>query len=72
MVDLGPDVVRIRSDQQAVLLDEDEFAEHQVRYGYSADVIRAAEQAAAWLQGAISDGVEPFAAEYRTWLDRVG
>lgn len=33
MVDLDLDVVR-RFDGSAEILDEDEFAEHQVRYGY--------------------------------------
>jgi hypothetical protein len=34
-------------------------------------VIREAEQAAAWLAEVISAGAEPFAAEYRRWLDQV-
>jgi uncharacterized protein len=72
MVDLDLDVVRMRADQRVLLLDEDEFAEHQVRYAYPADVIVRAEQAAAWLLEAIGDGAEPFARGYRTWLDLVG
>jgi protein associated with RNAse G/E len=71
MVDLDLDVLRLRADEQVVLVDEDEFAEHQVRYGYPAEVIRAAERAAAWLQEAISGGVEPFGAAFRPWLDQV-
>jgi len=71
MVDLDLDVIRLRADQQVLLLDEDEFAEHQVRYGYPADVISEAEQAAAWLRQAISSGAEPFASQYRSWLDQV-
>ena len=71
MVDLDLDVIRLRADQQVLLLDEDEFAEHQVRYGYPADVISEAEQAAAWLRHAISSGAEPFASQYRSWLDQV-
>jgi uncharacterized protein len=31
MVDLDLDVLRMRSDQHVLLVDEDEFAEHQVR-----------------------------------------
>jgi uncharacterized protein len=72
MVDLDLDVVRMRADQRVLLLDEDEFAEHQVRYAYPADVIAQAEQAAAWLLEAIGAGAEPFARGYRTWLDLVG
>jgi uncharacterized protein len=71
MVDLDLDVLRLRADQQVVLVDEDEFAEHRVRYGYPAEVIRAAEQAAARLQEAISGGVEPFVCAFRRWLDQV-
>jgi uncharacterized protein len=71
MVDLDLDVLRSRPDQRVVLLDEDEFAEHQVRYRYPADVIRQAEQSAAWLLQAVGNGVQPFASEYRGWLNQV-
>jgi hypothetical protein len=40
-VDLDLDVVRSRAGRTWVD-DEDEFAEHRVRYGYPADVVRAA------------------------------
>jgi uncharacterized protein len=69
MVDLDLDVVRLRADHQVLLVDEDEFAVHQVRYGYPADVIRQAEQAAAWLLARISSGGEPFATDYLGWLE---
>lgn len=71
MVDLDLDVVRMRETRQVLILDEDEFAEHQVRFGYPADVIRQAEQAAAWLHDAISANAEPFATAYRDWLGKV-
>jgi len=71
MVDLDLDVVRLRADRRVLLLDEDEFAEHQVRYAYPAEVIAEAEEAAAWLQQAIKEGAEPFATVYRGWLDQV-
>jgi uncharacterized protein len=71
MVDLDLDVLRVRANQQVLLVDEDEFAAHRVRYGYPPDVIRNAEQAAAWLQAAIGDGAEPFAGGYHRWLDKV-
>jgi uncharacterized protein len=72
MVDLDLDVIRRRADQRVVLVDEDEFAEHQRRYGYPADVIRQAEHAAAWLQDAIAAGAEPFAGDYLSWFDQIG
>jgi uncharacterized protein len=71
MVDLDLDVIRMRADQSVLLVDEDEFAEHQVRYDYPAEVISQARQAADWLMAAIKDGVEPFAGGYRAWLDRI-
>jgi protein associated with RNAse G/E len=71
MADLDLDVLRRRATQQVMLVDEDEFAEHQVRYGYPADVIAQAERSAAWLQTAIGGGAEPFAGAYLGWLDQV-
>jgi uncharacterized protein len=68
MIDLDLDVCR-RRDGLVALLDEDEFAEHQVRYGYPADVIDAAVKSASWLQGALADDTEPFASRYRGYLD---
>jgi protein associated with RNAse G/E len=71
MADLDLDVLRVRTDRQVLIVDEDEFAEHQLRYSYPADVISQAEQAAAWLWQAISAGAEPFATSYHRWLDQV-
>ena len=71
MVDLDLDVCRVRDDMSVFVDDEDEFAVHQVRYGYPADVVRRAEAAAAWLTTALRGGVEPFGDHYRTWLDRL-
>jgi uncharacterized protein len=71
MADLDLDVIRMRADGQVLIADEDEFAEHQVRYQYPAEVISAAEQATAWLVEVISAGAEPFATEYCAWLARV-
>ena len=53
MVDLDLDVCRTRRGT-VELLDEDEFACHQVRYGYPADVITQAERSAAWLRAALA------------------
>ena len=54
-----------------LLVDEDEFAEHQVRYGYPADVIAQAEAAGRWLMEAVGGGAEPFGKAYRPWLAMV-
>jgi uncharacterized protein len=71
MADLDLDVIRRRSDRQVLLLDEDEFAEHRVRYDYPADVIAQAERAAGWLADAIRSDAEPFVTAFRPWLDKV-
>jgi protein associated with RNAse G/E len=68
MVDLDLDVRRRRTGV-VELLDEDEFAEHRVRYGYPPDVIERAWAAAEWLYDALRGTVEPFASGYRHWLD---
>ncbi|MBO0833649.1 MAG: DUF402 domain-containing protein [Actinobacteria bacterium] len=70
MVDLDLDVLR-HADGPVLLVDEDEFAEHQVRYGYPADVIREAEGAARSLQNAIGSAQEPFGSAYLGWLARL-
>jgi uncharacterized protein len=71
MVDLDLDVVRRRPDRHVLLDDEDEFVEHQVRYGYPQEVISQAEQAAAWLLAAVSAGAEPFGSVHQDWLDKM-
>ncbi len=70
MVDLDLDVIR-RFDSTAEILDADEFALHQVRYGYPPDVIAAAERSAADLLRAVQSGAEPFAEVCRGWLARL-
>lgn len=72
MVDLDLDVLRLRADQRVFVVDEDEFAVHQVRYGYPPEVISEAERAAAFLLDVISAKAEPFGAVYQDWLDMVG
>jgi hypothetical protein len=70
MVDLDLDVIR-RFDGETKIVDEDEFAEHQVRYGYPPEVIEAAEQSAAWLLDAVVRRAEPFGEVGRRWLAQV-
>ncbi|MBX6752267.1 MAG: DUF402 domain-containing protein [Micromonosporaceae bacterium] len=70
MIDLDLDVVRYRGDRAVRLLDEDEFAEHQILLGYPETVVQAVTETA---QRLLADVVtaEPFTAAYRTWLARV-
>jgi protein associated with RNAse G/E len=71
MVDLDLDVIRERADGAVKLLDEDEFQEHQIGYGYPPDVIASASQSAAWLMTAVSESREPFSSTYRGWLGQL-
>jgi protein associated with RNAse G/E len=70
MIDLDLDVLRERGGPVKIV-DQDEFAEHQVRYRYPAAVIARAEAAADRLYAAISAGEEPFGEVGAAWLARV-
>ncbi|MFG1807240.1 DUF402 domain-containing protein [Streptomyces sp. NPDC049040] len=72
MVDLDLDVLLKRDDPAPILVDEDEFAEHQVRYGYPADVVTAAEESAGWLMDAVAGARGPFGGAHEAWLSMVG
>jgi uncharacterized protein len=70
VVDLDLDVRRRRwGDIER--LDEDEFAEHSVRFGYPDEVVAEATAASLWLAAALGDGSEPFASDFRPWLAKV-
>lgn len=71
MVDLDLDVLLKRTTTAPILVDEDEFAEHRVRYGYPADVVAAAEESAIWLMDAITRARGPFDGVHRKWLAMV-
>jgi hypothetical protein len=66
-VDLDLDVVRLR-DGTVRVLDEDEFAEHQVRYGYPAEIVALARRTTDDLVARITAGTEPFATVGTAWL----
>ncbi|GAB3968202.1 hypothetical protein GCM10027615_19500 [Plantactinospora veratri] len=61
-------MVRRRGTGVVELRDEDEFAEHRVRFGYPEETVTQARAAAEWLHVALGDGTEPFASAYRKWL----
>lgn len=67
MIDLDLDVRRRRSGA-VELLDEDEFAAHQIKYDYPPDVITSARATSEWLLGAVKEQVEPFGTAYHRWL----
>lgn len=68
MIDLDLDVIR-RVDDTVFVDDEDEFAEHQVKYGYPAEVIAAAQASCDWLAANVGTS-EPFRTAYKPYLDQ--
>lgn len=62
MIDLDLDVVRY-PDGRVELLDEDEFEEHQLRYGYPSDVVSAARHAGDEVLAAVRANEPPFDGE---------
>ena len=48
--------------------DEDEFAEHQVAYGYPAEVITAAQASCDQVLAAVRAGTAPYDGTHRRWL----
>jgi protein associated with RNAse G/E len=67
-VDLDLDVTRYRESGEVVVLDEDEFLDHQVRYAYPANIIDKARTAAAQIALEVERGVEPFGAAAAGWM----
>lgn len=71
-VDLDLDVVRRADGEPVYVDDEDEFAEHQVAYGYPSEVVSLAEESAAWVFGEVVAGRAPFDDETPArWLRRL-
>jgi protein associated with RNAse G/E len=70
MIDLDLDVVR-RRDGSVYLDDEDEFIEHQAKYGYPLDVVESVTKTAVELIEAVTAGTEPFGESGRQWLSRL-
>lgn len=48
--------------------DEDEFAEHQVAFGYPAEVVRAAQASCDDLVSAVRAGLPPYDGSHERWL----
>jgi protein associated with RNAse G/E len=67
-VDLDLDIRRMR-DGSVLVMDEDEFADHQVKYAYPAHVIASARASCDWVAANISTA-EPFSTAYHHYLDQ--
>jgi hypothetical protein len=68
VVDLDIDV-QLLPDGAVEVLDEDEFAEHEVAWNYPADVRAAAPAAAQAVARLLRAGGEPFSSVGDTWLE---
>jgi hypothetical protein len=72
-VDLDLDIVRFRDDGRVQLIDEDEFAVHQVELSYPTAIIDHALKAANETIELVRAGTAPFdGAAARQWTDLVG
>ena len=69
MVDIDLDVVRW-SDGRTEVLDEDEFADHQIRFDYPERLIDTARATTARLAVAVEARHEPFGDVGDAWMDR--
>ena len=69
-VDLDLDVVR-KVDGSVAVLDEDEFAEHQVAYSYPSHLITAAVTATNEAIGRLERNQEPFGLASAPWIAEV-
>ncbi len=70
-IDLDLDVARTL-DGSVVVLDEGEFRDHQVRYGYPDELIAAARAATDRVVARLTAGDEPFGGAAEPWLCTVG
>jgi uncharacterized protein len=69
MVDLDLDVL-VTSEGEIRIDDEDEFAVHQVVYGYSQDMIARALAETRLIVSALEQNAEPFFEVAEAWLNR--
>jgi hypothetical protein len=69
-VDLDLDVVELH-DGTVFVDDEDEFAEHQLTFGYPAEVVTMAERSAAEVVAAVREGAAPYDGTADAWLARL-
>lgn len=69
-VDLDLDVVKLQ-DGTVYLDDEDEFAEHQVSFGYPPEVVEMAERSAVEVLAAVRAGSPPYDGTAAGWLARL-
>jgi uncharacterized protein len=67
-VDLDLDVVR-KVDGSVAVLDEDEFAQHQIAYQYSEDLIESTRSATRRAVELLTHSQEPFGSASQRWIE---
>ena len=71
-VDLDLDVIRLTDPPGEVLVDdEDEFAEHQIAFGYPPAVVTSARESCSRVLAAVVAGEAPYDGTHRRWLELV-
>jgi hypothetical protein len=70
MLDLDLDIVR-RQNGTVEVVDEDEFLDHQVRYGYPPDLVAKALESVALLRPEVEAGREPFGELGWQWMAKL-
>lgn len=70
-IDLDLDVAR-KLDGSVVVLDEDEFLDHRVRFEYPDDLIAATRAATERAVALLTEGDEPFGKAAEPWLRMIG
>jgi hypothetical protein len=70
MIDLDLDVI-VQHDGTVEIEDEDEFRAHQVKYGYTREMILRAEAETERIVGELENQREPFFDVAGEWLSRV-
>lgn len=68
LIDLDLDVTRYRDSGEVAVLDEDEFAEHQVKYSYPPNIVDKARTATAQVAIEVERRIEPFGEIAAEWM----
>jgi protein associated with RNAse G/E len=66
-IDLDLDVIWRAESGEVILDDEDEFAQHQVRFGYPRDLIEQVQHSAREVLQLIAQSAYPFDGSLFTW-----
>ncbi len=69
-IDLDLDVTRYRDSGDVAVLDEDEFDEHRVQYGYPPNIVDKARTATARVAIEVERRIEPFGEVAGNWMAR--